>query len=50
MGAGIVSAVGTMASTTSPIFLGALRRNGINVMTIYILFAIIAIGNLMLLK
>jgi hypothetical protein len=50
MGAGIVSAIGTLASTSSPIFLGYLRRNGINVMSIYILFAIIAIGNLMLLK
>lgn len=49
MGAGIVSAVGTLASTSSPIYLGYLRRNGINVMSFFVLFAIIAIGNLFLL-
>lgn len=49
MGAGIVSAFGTLASTSSPIYLGYLKRNDINVMTIFVLFAIIAIGNLTLL-
>ena len=49
MGAGIVSAVGTLASTSSPIYLDYLRRNGINVMSFFVLFAIIAIGNLFLL-
>jgi hypothetical protein len=49
MGAGIVSAVGTLASTSSPIYLGYLRRKGINVMSFFVLFAIIAIGNLCLL-
>jgi sugar phosphate permease len=49
MGSGIVSAVGTLASTSSPIYLGYLRRNGINVMSFFVLFAIIAIGNLFLL-
>lgn len=50
MGAGIVSAVGTLASTSSPIYLGYLKRNGINPMSFFVLFAIIAIGNLFLLK
>jgi len=49
MGAGMVSAVGTLASTSSPIYLGYLSRNNINVMTIYVLFGIIGIGNLTLL-
>lgn len=49
MGVGIVSAVGTLASTSSPIYLGYLRRNGINVMNFFVLFGIIAIGNLTLL-
>jgi|694.fasta_scaffold115113_1 hypothetical protein len=50
MGAGIVSAFGTLAATSSPIYLGYLRRNGINVMSFFVLFAIIAIGNLILLE
>jgi len=50
MGAGIVSAVGTLASTSSPIYLGYLRRNGINVMSFFVLFSIIAIGNMILLE
>jgi hypothetical protein len=50
MGAGIVSAIGTLASTSSPIYLGYLQRNNINVMTIFILTGIIGLGNLALLK
>lgn len=49
MGAGIVSAVGTLASTSSPIYLGYLQRNNINVMTIFILLGMIGLGNLALL-
>lgn len=49
MGAGIVSAVGTLASTSSPIYLGVLKRNNINVMTIFVLFGIIGLSSLMLL-
>jgi len=49
MGAGIVSAVGTLASTSSPIYLGYLQRNKINVMTIFVLFGAIGLGNLALL-
>jgi hypothetical protein len=49
MGAGMVSAVGTLASTSSPIYLGYLKRNDINVMSIYVLFGIIGLGNLTLL-
>jgi hypothetical protein len=50
LGAGIVSAIGTMASTSSPIFLGYLKRKNFNVMTLFVLFGIIAIGSLTLLK
>jgi hypothetical protein len=50
MGVGIVSAVGTLASTSSPIYLGFLKRKGINVMNFFMIFGIIAIGNLTLLR
>lgn len=50
MGAGIVSAVGTLASASSPIYLGVLKRNNINVMTIFVLFGIIGLSSLMLLS
>jgi hypothetical protein len=50
MGAGIVSAIGTLASTSSPIYLGYLQRNDINVMSIFVLFGIIGLGNLTLLN
>ena len=50
MGAGIVSAVGTLASTSSPIYLGYLQRNDVNVMSIFVLFGIIGLGNLTLLN
>lgn len=46
----MVSAVGTLASTSSPIYLGYLKRNGINPMSFFVLFAIIGIGNLCLLS
>lgn len=50
MGSGLAFAIGTIASTLSPIFLGYLKRNGINVMGFFVLFAIIAIGNLFILE
>lgn len=50
IGAGVVSAVGTLASTSSPIYLGYLKRNNINVMTIFVLFAIIGLSNVTLLS
>lgn len=49
MGAGIVSAIGTLASTSSPIYLGYLKRNNINVMSIFVLFGIIGMSSLLLL-
>jgi sugar phosphate permease len=49
MGFGIVSAVGTLASTSSPIYLGVLRRNGLDEFNFFILFGIAAIGSLTLL-
>ena len=49
MGAGIVSAVGTIASTSSPIYLGYLRRNNVNPMTVFVLFGIIGLSSLFLL-
>ena len=50
LGSGIVSAVGTLASTSSPIYLGYLQRNNINPMTVFVLFGIIGLSNVMLLK
>jgi hypothetical protein len=44
-----VSAVGTIASTVSPIFLGVLSRANINVMILFTLIGIIAIGTYTLL-
>ncbi len=44
-----MSAIGTLASTSSPIFLGYLKRKDYNVMTLFVLFGIIAIGALTLL-
>lgn len=49
IGTGIVSAVGTLASTSSPIYLGYLKRNNINVMSIFVLFGIIGLSSLILL-
>ena len=49
MGAGIVSAIGTLASTSSPIYLGYLNRKNINVMSIFVLFGIIGMSILLLL-
>ena len=49
MGSGVVSAVGTLASTSSPIYLGYLQRNSINPMTIFVLFGIIGLSNVTLL-
>lgn len=46
MGTGIVSAVGTVASTMSPIVLGVLKRNDISIFILFTLFGIIAIGAL----
>lgn len=50
MGSGIVSSVGTLASTSSPIYLGYLQRNNINPMTVFVLFGIIGMSNIILLK
>jgi hypothetical protein len=50
IGSGIVSAVGTLASTSSPIYLGYLQRNNINPMTVFVLFGIIGMSNVILLK
>jgi len=44
MGVGIASAAGSLASTGSAMYLGYLRRNNINVMTVFLLFGIIALG------
>lgn len=49
IGAGIVSAIGTLASTSSPIYLGYLKRNNINVMTVFVLFGIIGLSSIALL-
>jgi len=50
MGSGVVSAIGTLASTSSPIYLGYLQRSGINPMTVFVLFGIIGLSNVMLLS
>lgn len=50
LGSGIVSAVGTIASTVSPLLLGQLKRQGINVMIFFVMFGIVAIGCLTLLE
>ncbi len=44
LGMGIVSAVGTTASTVSPILLGYLERQDINVMIIFCALGVIAMG------
>jgi hypothetical protein len=46
----MVSAVGTLASTSSPIYLGYLTRNGINPMSVFVLFGIVGISNILLLE
>jgi hypothetical protein len=50
LGNGMVSAAGTIASTISPLFLGFLSRKKINVMIIFTLLGIIAIGTFTLLN
>ena len=50
MGSGIVSAFGTVASGSSPIYLGYLRRINFNPMTVFVLFGIIGLLSLTLLE
>ena len=49
IGTGFVSAGGTVGSTISPIYLGVLRRQGINVMLFFVVFGLIGMANLTLL-
>jgi len=44
IGSGFVAAVGTVASTICPIFLGALERAEINVMIFFTVTGIIGVG------
>ena len=50
MGSGVVSSIGTLASTSSPIYLGYLQRNNINPMTVFVLFGIIGLSVVTLLN
>ena len=50
VGTGIVSAGGTLGSTVSPIYLGTLRRNGINVNIFFVAFGLVSIACLTLLN
>ena len=49
MGLGVVSAFGTLATTLNPPILGFLRRNGLNVFTVFLILVLTAIGCLTLL-
>jgi hypothetical protein len=44
IGLGIISAVGIIATTISPIVLGILKRNDFNIMIIFCAFGVLAMG------
>jgi hypothetical protein len=41
---GTVAAIGTISTTVYPLYSGFLERQGINVMVVFIFFAILGIG------
>lgn len=49
IGTGIVSSIGSLATILNPIYIGALRKNGLNAFTIFLILGLIAIGCLKLL-
>ena len=50
IGSGVVSCFGTIASTSSPLYLGLLKSINFNVMTVFVLWSIIGISCVLLLK
>ncbi len=44
IGMGVISSFGSLATTLNPLYLGAVRRNGLNVFTLFLILGMIAIG------
>ncbi len=49
IGMGVISSFGTLATTLSPLYLGAIRRHGLNVFTVFLILGMVATGCLVLL-